>query len=328
MNQKNNTEKFHGPLFIVGMPRSGTKLLRDLLNNHSQLGFPPNESHIIPYFYRRFKKYKKIHKRKNFHRFYKDFSATIFFQRLATKGPVPSPEKWYSTVSKWDYPGVLEAFYQIYAAQSGKTIWGDKTPNYLLYMPLLKSLFPEAKFIHIMRDVRDYCISINYAWQKNYYRAAQRWYNYIEKCRVDSKLLPNNAYMEITYEALIDNPKQILMQISDFAGVKFENEMLQLKKSTENLGNAQGYIGILKKNYRKWETQMNINEIRKIESICAPLLQKLGYPVAYKGKHKCVPRLQMFCYKIIDAIYIFRFEVHHNSPISGIINFIKMMKHP
>ncbi|MCK5099057.1 MAG: sulfotransferase, partial [Desulfobacteraceae bacterium] len=53
--------EFNGPLFIVGMPRSGTKLFRDLLNNHSKVGIPPNESHIIPYFYNRFDKYMDIH---------------------------------------------------------------------------------------------------------------------------------------------------------------------------------------------------------------------------------------------------------------------------
>ena len=100
----------------------------------------------------------------------------------------------------------------LYAGQLGKIIWGDKTPNYLLYLPLLKTLFPKAKFVHIIRDVRDYCLSINAAWQKNPYRAAQRWHDSIKKCRKDGKTLPQGDYMEINYEALIDDPAHANVQ--------------------------------------------------------------------------------------------------------------------
>ena len=62
--------KFNGPVFIVGMPRSGTKLFRELLNNHSKLAFPPNESEILPYWSKNWHVYGDLTKFENFKRFY------------------------------------------------------------------------------------------------------------------------------------------------------------------------------------------------------------------------------------------------------------------
>jgi len=72
----------------------------------------------------------------------------------------------------------------------------------------------------------------------------------------------------------------------------------------------------------------SINEIKSIESICSPLLKELGYPVIFEEKHRRIKPLQMIYYKTIDAIYILKFEISHHHTIHGIINFIKMMKHP
>ena len=84
-------------------------------------------------------------------------------------------ESWFQGITKWDYAGVVEAYYKQYAENKHAQIWGDKTPGYLSHIPLLKRLYPQAKFIHIIRDVRDYCLSIHKAWNKNILRAAQRW---------------------------------------------------------------------------------------------------------------------------------------------------------
>ena len=134
--------------------------------------------------------------------------------------------------------------------------------------------------------------------------------------------------MEINYEALIDDPAQILARVCDFVKIEFEPRMLELKKSTEDLGEARSYIGILKQNYRKWEKYMTSEQITRIESICSSLMVELGYPVSFTGKLRRIGNLQMLVYKIIDAVHVLRFEIRHHSIIPGLVNFFKMMKHP
>ena len=172
-----------GPVFIVGMPRSGTKLLRTLLNQHSDIGIPENESHFIPYYYRRLGGFGDLRDRINFDKFFQTISKSTFFCRLIERGKDISPDEWYQAVGCWDYGGVLKALYQLLARNEGKNVWGDKTPQYLTQLDLLWSIFPDARVIHIIRDARDYCLSMKRAWGKAMLRSAQRWADDVRLCR-------------------------------------------------------------------------------------------------------------------------------------------------
>lgn len=300
--------KFNGPIFIVGMPRSGTKLLREILNNHSLIAISENESHCIPYFYNKFNKIENFKDKKNFKLLYQYFSETFFFQRLTQKINFINEESWYDSITDFTYSGVIEAFYQSYTQKKNKKIWGDKTPSYLLHMPLLKSLFPEAKFIHIIRDVRDYCLSIHKAWNKNIFRAAQRWNDSIVKCRKNSKILDDTAYLEVKYENIIDDPEKNIISICKFLNIPYESNMVSLSRVVENMGDAKNYIGILKKNYGKWENEIKSNKIRKIEKICGSLLKELNYSVSFNGRTKKLSKIEMAVYQIMDIFNVLKTE--------------------
>ena len=78
---------FTGPIFIVGMPRSGTKLLREILNNHSLIAIPDNESHFIPYLYDRLDKYGDLKNLNNFKHFSDSFLNAYLNRRCKISGP-------------------------------------------------------------------------------------------------------------------------------------------------------------------------------------------------------------------------------------------------
>lgn len=319
---------FTGPIFIVGMPRSGTKLLRDLLNYHSLVGITANESHVLPYFYQNAGKYTPLSQAQNFDHFYKDFTNTIFFQRLTANGHFSlNKSAWADAVQSWQFSGVIEAFYRLYARQQNKTIWGDKTPSYLLHMPLLKSLFPGAKFIHIIRDVRDYCLSIKKAWNKNMYRAAQRWHDSIIKCRRDAAAHIGADYLEVTYEALSNDPEKILRQICRFLAIPFENAMTSPTQPTENLGDTKNAVGIVKGNYGKWKKNMATETVLKIEKMCGSLLTELGYSAAYSATPKRLGNAEMQLYKVLDGLNLFRFQMQSFEFKKAVNNFTKSQKH-
>ena len=92
-----------GPLFIVGLPRSGTKLIRDLLNRSPEIGIPVEESHFIPYFIAKFGAVPEPGNQMWRERFMRDLRRTPFFQNYARAGRSvpddllahpPLPEEW------------------------------------------------------------------------------------------------------------------------------------------------------------------------------------------------------------------------------------------
>jgi hypothetical protein len=318
---------FMGPIFIVGMPRSGTKLLRDLLNNHSRIAIAPNESHFIPDFHNRIERYGALQDRSNFSSFYRDFSQTIFFERVTAGNPFINEQSWHDCVKDWTYAGVVEAFYLAYAHSKGKLIWGDKTPYYLAVIPLLKSLFPRAKFVHIVRDVRDYCLSLNKGWNKNIYRSAQRWYDVVRKGRRDGRDLPLGDFHEVQYEQLVDAPGDVLRGICGFLSLPYEAAMTNLQRPVDHGGDASNRLDILKRNYGKWKTALSPRQIMKIESLCGDLLGDLGYSVSYRGNMQRLGAVEMQFYKAFDAVSLLRFEIRENGMANGLRNVVRAIRY-
>ncbi len=137
------------PIFIVGAPRSGTSLLRNLLYSHPRLFFR-SETQFIPAFYRVYgnprsgsealKLAKKIVKLEWIARWEEDIDI-------------------YEMAKQGTFAGLVDNMFMQLALREGKKTWGDKTPHYVLDIHTLREIFPAAKFIHIIRDGRDVCLS-------------------------------------------------------------------------------------------------------------------------------------------------------------------------
>lgn len=305
-----STSGFTGPLFIVGMPRSGTKLLRDLLNRHPYIAIINNETDFLPYWFKHWPEYGDLSIYNNFYKFYKKMLKIPFFTVRKMQGRMINAEYWYDRCRSYDPAGVFEAFarYETQADIGLKIIWGDKTPGYLKRIGILKSIFPDAKFIHILRDVRDYCLSSNKAWNKNMIRSAQRWVDDIKSAKEEN--INSNDYIEIRYEDLLDDPEYRLREVCKFLGIDFNPDMLLLTKASEDIGDAKGKRNILKNNQGKYKDQMSSKLQNKIEEISAPLLQELGYPVNNTShEFKRVSDFKMTYYKMLDGLNILRSNI-------------------
>jgi len=320
-------DHFTGPIFLVGMPRSGTKLLRDLLNNHSRIAITPNESHFIPDFHKRIGEYGELRDPESFRRFYNDFRKTVFFERVIRESNFIDEQSWYKAVKEWTYSGVVEAFYLEYARAKNKTIWGDKTPFYLAVMPQLKALFPSARFVHIVRDVRDYSLSLKKGWNKNIYRSSQRWHDVVRKGRLDGKNLPAGDFYEVCYESLVDAPAETLAGICRFLQVPYEESLATLHRPADKGGDVRNRLDIVQKNYGKWETALSKGQIAKIERMCGDILSDLGYKISYAGATKRLGAMEMELYKILDALSLLRFEVRENGIVGGMRNMVRTVRY-
>ncbi|MFC1818785.1 sulfotransferase [Thermodesulfobacteriota bacterium] len=294
---------FNGPLFIIGMPRSGTKLLRALLNNHSQIAIPPYETEILPYWFSRWEEFGDLRNFYHFEKFYHHTAKGSFFYYMQKhRKYIPSATEWFNACKgEGTIADVFEALIRLETHATDDMIWGDKSPSYIRHIPLLKKLYPQAKIIFIVRDVRDYCLSINKAWSKNIMRAAQRWADDVSLARQNLSSIPQDS-LELRFEDLLQAPKDFLREICKFLDVNFEKEMLVLTRPSEIIGDAKGHVNIVVNNKEKWRKSMPAKQVKKIEQLCRDELFYYNYPVEYKGRIKRLSSLQMKWFKILDGL--------------------------
>ncbi|MEB3360070.1 MAG: sulfotransferase [Synechococcales bacterium] len=296
---------FSGPVFLIGMPRSGTKLLRGLLNGHSQIRIPMVETEFLPYWVRRWSDYGDLSQPKNFQRFYQDAIQLPYFIHIKAGSAIISQEEWFSRCRDFSPAGVFEALirHKTGVEWGSGLIWGDKSPSYIGHLGLLKQLYPQARFIHIIRDVRDYCLSCQKAWGKHPVRAAQRWVDGVTKARQDAVAFADD-YLEVHYEDLLEQTETVLRQCCEFLNVEFEASMEQNARLTEGRGDAKGYTSVKQDNTHKYRTRMAPRLVQRIEAIAGHVLRAGNYEVSYAGDPVRVPRWQMAYCQLLDGIHL------------------------
>ncbi len=311
---------FSGPLLIVGMQRSGTKLLRDLLNQHPQVGIPRVETHFIPWFVRRYAEAPAVDDEPAFDRFYSDFTRTTFFQNMQARGQTISQEQLAAAVETPGWAGIFSAILRLFRppGKPADAAWGDKTPTYLFHMPLLKELFPGARFLHIIRDPRDYAMSVNKTWGKHMLRAAVDWRRGVEQGRASGRSLGAD-YKEVLYETLLSRPQEVLEDVCAFIGLEFVSQMTELDEAEEQLGSAQGARHIVRDNTAKYVTQLSPAMQRRIAEITYPVISTLPYPLDADVRYRPVPAWHLALLALYDAFRSVQFHIADKGLRRGVL---------
>jgi hypothetical protein len=299
---------FEGPLFLVGMPRSGTKLLRDLLNRHSRIRIPDVETEFLPWLASRSGNYGNLADRASFERLFKDMARCSYFQYRRETGQAVDADRWFAACVGTDAGALFEAFIrsEVGAEPGGGCIWGDKSPSYVDDLPLIDRLFPAARVLHLVRDVRDYCLSIHDAWGKDMRRAAQRWVDGVRTARRDGAAL-GERYMELRYEDLLQDPETELRRVCRFLEVEFQPAMMTLERPAENLGSARGLLHVANANHGKFAQRMEPGLLRAIEALAGQTLQEFSYKLALAAQPQCrlsASRLRLA--QLHDAVQLLR----------------------
>lgn len=265
------------PIFILGCPRSGTSLLRNLLRAHPHLTFP-GESHFIPTFYRWYGDPRNA------------AEACRLSSRILRNYWV---QLWRMSLKASDFAdcrSFREAvcrLFEAWARRENKPRWGDKTPHYVTEIPVLLELFPEAKIIHIYRDGRDVALS----WlrvrmePRNLYVAARLWKTWVSAGRRDGAKLPCHSYMEVPYEGLIERPRETMQSVCAFIEEPFDEAVLRpnLIAGEREHHQRRGWnrpswsSDIEASNAGKWRTRMSASARVLFESVAGDLLEELGY---------------------------------------------------
>ena len=174
------------PVFIVGCPRSGTTLLRNLLSSHPHLAFR-GESHFIPSFLGR-------HGDPPDERAARKLATEILNLRWVRDWGLELVPGDFA--AERSFSAIVARLYAEVVRVEGKRRWGDKTPQYVLEIPLLFRLFPDARVLHIIRDGRDVALSwlaVNFG-PENVYTSALEWRKYVEAGRGAAREFPGGRH--------------------------------------------------------------------------------------------------------------------------------------
>ncbi len=307
MSQCEAKDSVTGPLFLVGMPRSGTKLLREMLNEHPRIRFADIETELLPYWVSHWPQLMPTKSPGQFRRFYVECLSMPFFIQNSEKGTHIDCDEWLNACDSLTPAAVFEGLMRCCLAIPSTdrlTIWGDKSPSYIRHIPLLLAQFPHARIVHIIRDVRDYGLSIRKAWGKNILRAAQRWQDDVSKARHDGSDHRSN-YIEVRYEDLLADTKLTLEAICVSLGIDFDARMLSPNRVVENLGATKNIREVVRSNSGKYLTQMSPELAAKIEKIAGPTLREMNYPCDYQGAPVRIPDWRLRIFQCLDGLNLF-----------------------
>ncbi|MDX2473229.1 MAG: sulfotransferase, partial [Candidatus Krumholzibacteria bacterium] len=236
IGQNDSNPAFRGPIFVVGAPRTGTTLTMGILNKHSQV-------HL----------YNEVHYSERIYDTMPNDGILDSTELEKAAGRLLKLSPWKKGAGSSDsdlshlisaaqnfggrHSSIFEAFLTGESHAHGKVIWGDSSPQDVLYIARLKRWYPDAKFIGVVRDPRGFLASY-----KNYYRKELKsyrnrfnplansllWRSYMRSLQSakSSKLGPDVHLLH--YEDLVRSPEPEIQRMCSFLGIPYEESMLEV----------------------------------------------------------------------------------------------------
>jgi hypothetical protein len=278
-------------VFLVGSARSGTTLLRRIVNAHPLIAIS-RETHWVPRFYEDRVGVTEagtvtnelVSKLVAYHRFGRFGVSEEALSRLAGGNEPLS------------YADFVSGFYDLVGAARGKRLVGDKTGQYARWLPALHALWPAARFVHLIRDGRDVALSVLSwkaepgasrlaTWEEDPVMTTALWWSRnVQLAREAGLRLPRRLYHELRYEALVTRPEERCAALCAFLELPYEESMLRFHEGrTRNepgLSAKRARIPITP-NLRRWRDQMPVDQAERFEAVAGELLEELGYERAH-----------------------------------------------
>lgn len=275
-----------GPLFIVGCGRSGTTLLRLMLNMHPDICIP-EESHVIYQIarLRSFGLWPAAGSPEFSDYFLKYVESSKFMDNWEL--PPNALRKRVMESGKTDFGSLLESMYEEFRVKEGKPLWGDKTPMHVQYMWIVRYFFPTARFIHIIRDARDVAQSVAAkSWgPRHISHAGYYWKWLVLSGMINGRMMGSKNYYEVRFEDLVSNPESTLREITAFAGLKYSNMLLKYHEGSAafdyaakgNEGSKRLQQVLDPKRIYLWRESMPPSQIKSVDRQAGAVLRLLGY---------------------------------------------------
>ncbi|MEM7793937.1 MAG: sulfotransferase [Cyanobacteria bacterium P01_C01_bin.118] len=275
--------KAERPIFIVGMPRSGTTLLTAILSAHPRIAISP-ESHFLTYWVPNHR-HLNLKISKDFQEFWQLLSQSKRFSYF----DINAEKTLANILSKGDisYANIFLGWMETYARRCHKPRWGEKTPLHYQHLEQLLAWFPQAQVIWMLRDPRAVASSLlKMTWASNYVHVhAEQWQQstqlYAQTWQTDPRVTL------VQYEELVKQPEQTLTALFQFLGEDYPKELLAQRSSKSMpVINREGWAlshfnralkPVETDAINRWQQELWPAHVAIVNSLTNRLQQRYGY---------------------------------------------------
>jgi hypothetical protein len=268
------------PIFIGGLDRSGKTLLRLALSLHPRI-FITRRSDLWRYFYNR---YGDLSQGENFERCLQAILKYKHVRPLHPNAERIRQEFWQGEPT---YARLFALIHQHHAEAIGKPRWGDQSEALEEYAEEIFTAYPQARFIHLIRDPRDRLATSKSHWRHGRGKVGNslgRWLRSTALAERYLRLYPDR-YRVIRYEDLVSQPEAVLADLCEFLGEEYTPAMLKIghlrhaEESNINLPKepCPGCGDFLTDFIGLYLQRLSRNEIAQIQLLAKAEMQRWGY---------------------------------------------------
>ncbi|MFH1045362.1 MAG: sulfotransferase [Candidatus Omnitrophota bacterium] len=272
------------PIFILGTERSGTNLLRLILNSHPNIAIP-HPPHIMKNFFKLEPLYSDLSKDANFKRLIQDVVTMVQLHPYPW-GIKIDKDKIFRDIQERNLINIYFAIYDQYLESAHKKRWGCKSTFMIYHVALTRHYYPTAKFIYMVRDGRDVAVSAKKSIFNRYnvYFTAGLWKKEQGIGIYWLNKLSKNDIFLIKYEDLLNKPEETVRSLCSFLNESYQENMLNFfnteeaqKSSSLSAAWKNTASPIIKNNFEKFKNELREDEVNLFEAIAAPELDYFSY---------------------------------------------------
>jgi hypothetical protein len=286
------------PIFIVGPSRSGTTLLRHILNGHERVWLTGETRYfedLRPSLHADGSRELSPLERGRCERYFARISA-----RRRTNAHEPEAVRREAERLGGSADAYFEAFCRLRARQRGADIWGEKTPSHVFRIADMLDAYPAARFICLVRDPRAVVASTRDAWRrpsfrrrtrkrmKENYARAKRQYNVVlsallwnatVRAAYDARATFGAAAVFIQpYEELVTRPETAVRRLAAWLGIDYQASMLSdVRVVASSYASVAGQMGISTEPLMRWSSVLTAEEIAVVQLVTRRYMRALGY---------------------------------------------------
>lgn len=281
------TGQSNRPFFVVGSGRSGTTLLRLMISGHSRLHVSPETWFIVELV-------EQLPTDRPLTPDEREQAIAIITGHYRWPDLAIAESTLRAELAPFPQPtlrAITDTVYAIVARAADKQRIGDKTPAYVTILPQLARLYPDAQFIHLLRDGRDVALSFKDAgWTNRAYEGRKfEWTKAVRAARAFAATMSPQAWHEIRYEELVQSPETIIRALCAFLGEAFEPAMIDTASRADLVPERErefhkrllGPIDASRAG--AWQSRLDPLRLFILEACLGPDLRACGYTLRYAG---------------------------------------------